>query len=44
MFDHMAHLGGAAAGALYYYAGHEWFEKLRASMMRGGEKRKRVEQ
>ncbi|GAA5849720.1 hypothetical protein JCM8547_000542 [Rhodosporidiobolus lusitaniae] len=42
MFDHAAHLAGAAAGALYWWKGHELFEKLRASM-RSGEGRKKVQ-
>ncbi|GAA6025044.1 hypothetical protein JCM10207_008651 [Rhodosporidiobolus poonsookiae] len=33
MFDHAAHLAGAASGAAWYYAGHEWFEQLRARMI-----------
>jgi len=29
MFDHAAHLGGAAWGVLWWYAGHDWFEHFR---------------
>ncbi|GAA5904325.1 rhomboid family intramembrane serine protease [Sporobolomyces salmoneus] len=34
MFDHAAHLAGAAFGAGYWYIGHEWFEKLRVRMIK----------
>ncbi|BGP15781.1 hypothetical protein JCM10213_005737 [Rhodosporidiobolus nylandii] len=40
MFDHAAHLAGAGAGALWWWKGHEVFERLRLSM----EGRKRVQQ
>ncbi|GAA5985905.1 hypothetical protein JCM5350_006859 [Sporobolomyces pararoseus] len=34
MFDHAAHLAGAGFGAAYWFIGHEWFEKLRAQMIK----------
>lgn len=30
MFDHYAHLGGAAFGAMYYMYGPEWWTFLRS--------------
>ncbi|KAM0748346.1 rhomboid-domain-containing protein [Meredithblackwellia eburnea MCA 4105] len=32
VFDHAAHLGGAAAGLAYFKWGHEWFEEMRKSL------------
>jgi rhomboid-like protein len=34
MFDHAAHLAGAAFGAGYWFIGHEWFEKLRVQLIK----------
>lgn len=33
MFDHAAHLGGAAFGAIYWSVGHGWFEVVREWLM-----------
>lgn len=44
MFDHAAHLAGAAAGAAWYYAGHEWFEELRVRLREGGGEKRRAVQ
>lgn len=43
MFDHAAHLAGAAAGAGYWAFGHDAFERLRA-MMWEGQKREAEEE
>ena len=32
-FDHYAHLGGAAFGALYYLYGKDFWDTLRVAMM-----------
>lgn len=29
LFDHYAHLGGAAFGAMYYYYGLEWWSTVK---------------
>ncbi|GAA5965261.1 hypothetical protein JCM21900_006068 [Sporobolomyces salmonicolor] len=33
MFDHAAHLSGAAMGALWWAYGHDWFERLRVALL-----------
>ncbi|POY71850.1 hypothetical protein BMF94_5211 [Rhodotorula taiwanensis] len=43
MFDHAAHLAGAAMGAAWFAGGHALFERLRAAMW-DGQKRRLVEQ
>lgn len=43
MFDHAAHLAGAAMGAAWFAGGHALFERLRAAMW-DGQKERLVEQ
>jgi hypothetical protein len=41
MFDHAAHLGGAAFGLIFFWKGGEGFEVLRKTLGRGEGKGKR---